>query len=294
MKESSWLAPSIAVTALSALIAIIVIPDTTGVIPALGLLPFWMIAAALIGSLYGVIAMARAGVKQPLSHIGRFFRNDWRKFVFWSLCILLAGVNMTTFMWIKPLLNYLIPFRADPILADIDKVIFLGHDPWTLLTGLNTTAAAVFYHRGWFAMMILALIVVLSAPPSPEKSAAMLTYFACWSVVGPLIHALLPAAGPIFYMQLGYGDRFAALENVSETRAVAAYLWAIYADTGFGPGSGISAMQSLHIATTVWMVLAVQVFAPRLFMPALLVGFLVFLLSIALGWHYAMDGVVGE
>lgn len=258
MKESSWLAPSIAVTALSALIAIIVIPDTTGVIPALGLLPFWMIAAALIGSLYGVIAMARAGVKQPLSHIGRFFRNDWRKFVFWSLCILLAGVNMTTFMWIKPLLNYLIPFRADPILADIDKVIFLGHDPWTLLTGLNTTAAAVFYHRGWFAMMILALIVVLSAPPSPEKSAAMLTYFACWSVVGPLIHALLPAAGPIFYMQLGYGDRFAALENVSETRAVAAYLWAIYADTGFGPGSGISAMQSLHIATTVWMVLAVK------------------------------------
>ena len=135
--------------------------------------------------------------------------------------------------------------------------------------------------------------MVLSAPPSAQKSAAMPTYFLCWSVVGPLIHIMLPAAGPIFYMQMGYGDRFAALQNVSETREIAAYLWAIHAGDGFGPGSGISAMPSLHIATTAWMVLAARAFRPRLFVPTLLLGFAIFLLSIALGWHYAMDGIVG-
>lgn len=179
------------------------------------------------------------------------------------------------------------------MLADIDRILFFGRDPWTILARLNSTAAAIFYHRGWFVMMILALIVVLSAPPSAQKSAAMLTYFLCWSVVGPLIHIMLPAAGPIFYMQMGYGDRFAALQNVSETREIAAYLWAIYAGEGFGPGSGISAMPSLHIATTAWMVLAARAFTPRLFVPTLLLGFAIFLLSIALGWHYAMDGIVG-
>jgi hypothetical protein len=293
MNEWSWLGPSIAMTALSGLIAIVLIPDTSGVMPAIGMLPFWMIAAVLFGSLYGVIEMARAGVQHPLSHSARFFVEEWRKLAFWTLCMLLAGINMTTFMWIKPLLNYLVPFWADPMLADIDKVLFLGRDPWTILATLNSTAAAVFYHRGWFVMMILALIVVLSAPPSAQKSAAMLTYFLCWSVVGPLIHMVLPAAGPIFYMQMGYGDRFAALQNVSETREVAAYLWALYAGEGFGPGSGISAMPSLHIATTAWMVLVARAFTPRLFVPTLLLGVAIFLLSIALGWHYAMDGIVG-
>ena len=80
---------------------------------------------------------------------------------------------------------------------------------------------------------------------------------------------------------------------MSETREVANYLWTIYAGEGFGPGSGISAMPSLHIATTAWMVLAVRIFARRLFWPMATAGFLIFLLSIALGWHYALDGIVG-
>lgn len=293
MRERDWLVPSIALTLVSGAIAIALIPRYSGILPAIGMLPLWMLAAAILGSFYAFFAMANARVASPLGHIRAFVVDDWRKLAFWSLCLLLAGLNMTTFMWTKPLLNYLVPFWADPALAEIDHALFLGHDPWTLLTWLNNMPAAIFYHRGWFAMMILTLVAVLSAPPSPEKSAVMLTYFILWSVVGPLIHALLPAAGPVFYAQMGYGDRFAALQNVSETRDVAAYLWRIYAGEGFGPGSGISAMPSLHIATTAWMILAVRIFARRLFVPMAAAGVLIFLLSIALGWHYAVDGLVG-
>ena len=62
---------------------------------------------------------------------------------------------------------------------------------------------------------------------------------------------------------------------------------ASYATGGFGPGSGISAMPSLHIATTAWMVIAVRVHAPRMTWVISVFALLIFLLSISLGWHYA-------
>jgi membrane-associated phospholipid phosphatase len=71
------------------------------------------------------------------------------------------------------------------------------------------------------------------------------------------------------------------------------YLWTIYNGEQFGPGSGISAMPSLHIATTMWMIIAIRVHAPRWTWPMALLGTLIFLLSISLGWHYAVDGIVG-
>lgn len=293
MSDRDWLVPSIVLTLAAGGIAILLIPDYSGIMPAVWMLPYWIGAALFIACITGFFAMAAAGVAGPIAHARRLIVDDWRRLALFVFGIFIAGVNMTTFMWTKPLLNYLVPFRADPLLADIDRLLFLGHDPWTLLTALNTLPLAVFYHRGWFLMMILTLVLVLAAPPSPRKSAMMLTYFVLWSVVGPVVHMLVPAAGPIFFAQMGYGDRFAGLQNVSETREVATYLWTIYSGEGFGPGSGISAMPSLHIATTTWMVLAIHVFARRLFVPMAAAGVLIFLLSIALGWHYAADGIVG-
>lgn len=293
MQDREWLIPSVALTLVSGAIALALIPDTSGIMPAVGMLPFWMIASGLIAVIYSFFLMVSAGVESPLSRIREFLVHERRILLVFVLGIFLAGLNMTTFMWTKPLLNHLVPFWADPMLAEMDHVLFLGHDPWTLLGWLNGRAMAIFYHRGWFAMLILALIVVLAAAPSPRKSALIFSYFFLWSVAGPLVHILLPAGGPIFYEAMGYGDRFAGLHAVSETRDVADYLWRIYAGGGFGPGSGISAMPSMHIATTCWIVLVIHHFAPRWRTITWAAATLIFLLSIALGWHYAMDGVVG-
>lgn len=291
--DRDWLAPSIGLTLLSGTLGFLLIPDYSGVVPALAVLPLWMIGAAILGSIYALFAMISARVESPLARIGTFFGRERRTAASMTFYMFLAGLNMTTFMWIKPLLNYLVPFWADPLLADIDKAIFFGRDPWTLLTWSNTTAAAIFYHRGWFILMTLTLLAVLSAPPSSRKSALMLTYFMLWSVVGPVIHALIPAAGPVFFAQLGYGDRFSELHAVTETREAAAYLWTIYSGQGFGPGSGISAMPSLHVATTAWMIIAVHSYSRRWIRPMAVAAFATVLLSISLGWHYAVDGVVG-
>jgi hypothetical protein len=141
--------------------------------------------------------------------------------------------------------------------------------------------------------MIFVLLKVLMSPPSPQKSAILLTYFLLWSIFGPLVHSLLPAAGPVFYARLGYGDAFSGLVMEPETRRLADYLWRIYSDQTFGAGAGISAMPSLHIATTGWMVIATRQFAPRWTLPMSAAGTLIFLLSVSLGWHYAVDGIFG-
>ncbi|MCB2075456.1 MAG: phosphatase PAP2 family protein [Novosphingobium sp.] len=290
IKEREWIVPAILLTVVTGIVALSFIPNSSGLIPALNILPAWMAAAAVIGSITAILSMAARGVSSPVDELRSV---DRRRAVYVTSVILLAGLNMIAFMWMKPLLNYLVPFWADPMLANLDHAIFLGHDPWKLFAWLNFPWSGLVYHQFWFAMMILMLLVVAIAPPSPQKSAVMLSYFLLWSIVGPVIHTLMPAAGPIFYERMGYGGRFDGLAPGPETQWVADYLWSIYSSESFGAGSGISAMPSMHVTITVWMMIAVWMFARQFVLPALVAGSAIFLLSISLGWHYAIDGIAG-
>lgn len=296
MNNREWALPAVVLTVGTAAFVLALSPDHAGVLPALAMLPLWILAAAGMAGVYAfalIWRMMLTGVERPTAVIAAYVTRDWRQLGLAALFMTLAGLNMITFMWAKPLLNYLVPFWADPLLADIDKALFLGTDPWRLLAWLNSGATAIFYHRGWFALMVVTLLFVLLRRPSPERSAALLTYFLLWSVAGPLIHCLLPAAGPLFYAQLGYGPRFAEFPAPIVVTELSHYLWTTYTSGAFGPGAGISAMPSLHIATTAWMVIVVRLFAPRWLIPMSAAGTLIFLLSISLGWHYAIDGIVG-
>lgn len=293
MQERSWLLPSSALTVLLIALALLLMPPGSGIMPALGLLPLWLFMAGALGSLAGIFSMIAAGVKSPIGHIVATARTRWRHYGMVGFGVTVAGVNMCAFLWIKPLLNYYVPFRADPALAALDRLMFLGVDPGYLLDGLNSLAMALFYHRGWFAMMVITLLVVLTRPPSPQRSAVMLTYFLLWSVAGPLIHLAIPAAGPVFYQRMGYGDDFAALALPDEVFKVSDFLWRSYQAGEFTPGSGISAMPSLHIATCAWMILAMWVLARKWTAAIAVLCSLIFVLSVSLGWHYVSDGLVG-
>jgi hypothetical protein len=50
---------------------------------------------------------------------------------------------------------------------------------------------------------------LLAQKPSLERSTALISYFAIWSVFGTIGQYLLSSAGPIFYQRAGLGDRFA-------------------------------------------------------------------------------------
>lgn len=291
--EQVWLAPAAMLTLLSGAGALALIPSASGLLPALSILPAWMALALLIAGVWAFTGAARRKLDNPLAALRGWLARHWLHCAGVAAIMLLAGANMIAFMWVKPLLNYLVPFRADPLLADLDHLLFFGHDPWALLEPLAFPAAGLVYHPLWFGAMVFALLMAANAKASAQRSAVLLSYFVLWSVAGPLIHVALPAAGPIFYERMGYGPRFAGLDGGPETREVADYLWSIYASKSFGAGSGISAMPSMHVTISSWIVITFHVFAKSWRWLALVAWAVIFTLSMALGWHYALDGIVG-
>ena len=60
-----------------------------------------------------------------------------------------------------------------------------------------------------------------------------------------------------------------------------------------GIGSGISAMPSIHVASTAWMALSLSAAWPKARALMWTFWLVIFIGSFALGWHYLLDGVVG-
>lgn len=237
------------------------------------------------------LRLMKGGEDAPLRKLMAW--ADWPLVRYLLLAMALAAMNKIAFLWLKPTLNIHVPFWADPLLADIDKALFLGNDPWRLLTWLNNDLSGFMYHPMWYFTLIGALMIVLAQKPSAEKSAMVLSYFGLWSVVGPMIHILLPAGGPVFYERLGYGDRFALIDGGPETASAADYLWRGFTSGQFEMASGISAMPSLHVTMAVWTMLCIWKFKRSWFLPVAASSFYVIALSVSLGWHYAVDGIVG-
>ena len=126
MSERSWLVPSIILTVGMGAIALVLTPDYSGIVPALMLMPLWFVGCVVLGSSVGVFRMATTRVNSPVNHIRELVRNDRRKILLVTFGITIAGLNMIFFMWTKPLLNYFIPFWADPALARVDRILFFG------------------------------------------------------------------------------------------------------------------------------------------------------------------------
>jgi len=123
------------------------------------------------------------------------------------------------------------------------------------------------------------------------------------ALVGNLVATLLSFAGPVYFGRVtGLADPFAPLmaylHQANDVVPVMALqvqdmLGQTYAGNSTDIGAGISAMPSLHVATA--FSYALLGFAVRRWLGILLAGFATFIFigSVHLGWHYALDGYVG-
>jgi hypothetical protein len=151
----------------------------------------------------------------------------------------------------------------------------------------------------WLPFQTVILFLVILEPPSPAKSRALIAYTVGWFALGVVAAVLFASAGPLFYDRLFGGDTFAAMRKTLQARgawvaiAESDKMWASLASGKPGIVAGISAVPSLHVAISFWMVLVARAYARRLVPFALIYMAVIWVGSVQLGWHYVSDGLAG-
>ncbi|WP_162199477.1 phosphatase PAP2 family protein [Aurantiacibacter marinus] len=216
-----------------------------------------------------------------------------------ALFLVALSLMMQVYMVLKVSIPALIPFYADPWLADADALLF-GKDPWRIthaLLGENATRFLdMFYVTPCMVVTVGMTLWVCFSKDRAFSRRSTLAIMMCWFVIGIWAALLLSSAGPV-YMQHFYGDpRFADLTAILPPDLIAArtqeYLLESFGSPGFG--KGISAMPSMHNALyllLIWMVHDRFGNGWQLWIAIAFEG-LVFVASVHLGWHYALDAIV--
>ncbi len=270
-----------------------------------------VLASFMLIALYSGLAIAAIAQLLALVTPGRW-QLDVR--ALWLLvAMLLCGSTLPLFELFKQLILPARGFPFDPALAQIDRVLFFGHDAWEVSHALfGSVTATLILDRAysmWLTFMFPFPMVVVMAIKDVRMRARLLgTWLGAWIVIGGIGAWVFGSAGPCYYDQLvGPPGRFAGLHQAMAklTAAAGATGQSITAldfqamlvselnHKGMVAAGGISAMPSMHVAMAV-------LFAIAGFARARLWGWifsiyavLIWVGSIHLGWHYAIDGIVG-
>jgi hypothetical protein len=221
---------------------------------------------------------------------------------------LLFASLMASFNAFKQMVLPIAGFRYDPLFAALDRALFFGEDPWRLTHAVFSSPAATglinaAYH-GWFVPMALGVAVCAWLPRATYRLRVqyLLSYIAVWIGIGSVLAFLMPAAGPCFYASftgdadfLPLFDRLAGQQAALGTPLSALEfqhdLLALHGGDRLVVGGGISAMPSVHNALAA--LFAFAAFGVNRAAGWIASGYalMIWIGSIHLGWHYAIDGL---
>ena len=231
---------------------------------------------------------------------GRWFANL-------AVALVILPTSISIFSAAKRPIPIIHPFTWDHRLEDLERRLHGGRQAWEWIQPLVghplvTVILDRFYHLGWSLLIIGTLALLIAAPVSQIRQ----RYLTAWVILSFIVTVAALAfssAGPPFYDRVvGETDPYAALlrylDGVSgHTPLLSAggrsVLWNAYVHHINRFGYGISAMPSMHIATAT--LLACLAFRIRRPLGAAASGVVILMqtASVALGWHYAVDGYVG-
>jgi hypothetical protein len=212
-------------------------------------------------------------------------------------------IFMYVFANIKAAIPILNPLAWDTYFAQLDSTLHFGTQPWVWLQPLLGYAPITFLininYNFWFLVTwIMWVHFAFADKPSELRTRFFLSFFAMWALIGGVLAVWFSSAGPCFYGRLGltpdpFADLMAYLRGVNEVLPIWAIpvqdeLWQGYTDNSVIV-RGISAMPSMHNGSALLYALAgyqVSRFAGRLLSVH---AILIFIGSIHLGWHYAVD-----
>lgn len=222
---------------------------------------------------------------------------------------LLMPLLFTAYGVLKMLMPVTRPFAWDETFAALDRLLFLGEQPWVVSHALLTHPMATMVldrlYSLWVVLLSVAIVGFALFASTETRARFFLTFTLTWLLLGLGGGYLLSSAGPCFSPLVGAdgAGEFAALRaslgaiaNEGGFRINALHwqetLWRAHVGRDYAFAMGISAMPSMHNAVAILYALALG--RARFAVRALAWGFaaLVFVGSVHLGWHYAVDGIV--
>lgn len=223
------------------------------------------------------------------------------------LVFMATGLFTGTFTCAKSLMSDVVPFHSDVMLAKLDAALFMGVDPWRVLQPvlgypLVTRLIQNIYLCGWTALVVGMLTAVLFSPRlNGVRGRFLAIYFAAWIILGNILAAAFLSGGPVYFAALtGDHARFAPLVDylsfsnglLNSSVTIQHKLWALHQQHRMQMGTGISAFPSLHVAMTTLFALTAFHLDRRLGWAMTALAAVIFLGSVHLAWHYAIDGYV--
>jgi hypothetical protein len=295
--DGEWLLPMAAIVALEMALwftawrAGIAYPPLLKSFSSIALAFFAFVVAARLAVL--IATSFRSGEERPFKLIWRLAVENRFRIILAILGLELISLGMAAFSALKGGIPHAIPFWLDLPLARLELPI------WRALNRLLGWSVPFFDHLyGTFVLThAFAVFGLLVSKPSALKSRALVTLCLCWAVLGIAGAYLLSSAGPLFYDRVFGSHRFAQLDamilaHAPLTKMTADALWMSYSANVATVANGISAMPSMHVASTLWLALVLK--DTRFAVLGWTYYALIWIGSVLLGWHYFSDGLVGS
>lgn len=224
------------------------------------------------------------------------------------LMLFAVSLFMAGFAGLKASITLVQPFSWDQTFDRWDRALHFGYRPWEWLQpvlgfGPVTALININYHFWFISLGMFWLHFGFAERPGVLRTRAMLSFLVIWTVGGAAMAMLFSSAGPCFYGALGLApDPYAGLTSYLRTASESWPVWAVALQDGLWQNfanhsgadavKGISAMPSMHNAQCLLLVLATWNKGGLVRALAVSHGVLVFIGSIHLGWHYAVDAYI--
>jgi hypothetical protein len=215
-------------------------------------------------------------------------------------------VFMPFFSKMKAMIPLFNTYTWDETFIAWDRALFLGYDAWEALQPILgfplITAALALLYQLWFLLIYPGcLFFCFYQVDDLTRRRFFLGFVLTWTVIGGAMATALASVGPCFLEPILGNSHFSAqmayLNHADQqvpvmTLTVQQMLIDWFHADARGLGSGITAMPSMHIAMAFLYYLAMRHISKRAGQFFLAFFVLIFIGSVHLAYHYAVDGVV--
>lgn len=262
---------------------------------------FFLVSSAVIATVYLVMLIAvQRELKKPLWAVKEKFLDPSTLLLAFKFLICLE-ITFTIYSTTKQYIPFINPNRYDEVLNHADTVIHFGINPALFMKDSIITRLFAqemdYLYRAWFFIKPFILSFIIFFRPPRERDVLLATFLLLWGT-GAMIGLVWPSSGPfVLYPEQG----FPPLKMWSALTAqvflneifLAGRPPSLWGDGNLIFGTGLMALPSLHVTVCLYYVYAFRQSNRLVLSLALSFLFIIFLTSMASGWHYAIDGYVG-